>query len=146
MANAKESPIKMFCKRHDAGESATTLKTSARDKHKLLFYFFMFYGKVLVRFAQCHFYCEWICLCAWKLSNFFFFIVVVVVHSFGSRFGECNINNVQIVSVFHPCYKSSLVKCVHECLDKKEKHTQIDRQRERDVCALIVCGWLQHCK
>ena len=60
--------------RAEQGESEITLKTSARDKHKLLFYFFMFYGKVFRMGSVSHTALLFIAngfACAWKLSIFF---------------------------------------------------------------------------
>lgn len=138
-------------------------KTSARDKHKLLFYFFMFYGKVfalpLVRvLAQWHFYCEWIWLCMEVINSISF-------SSFDCRWAfrdvqnwekrrrewECNINNVQIVSDFHPCYKSSLAKCCSHVMSNKKtpyNNASVNAQCIDCVWMVLWCdgGWLLHGK
>lgn len=132
-------------------------KTSARDEHKLLFYFFMFYGKV--------FACRWCVLqhsgtfiangfdCAMEVINSMFFsrstISLYVGHFRIESRRVCNINNVQIVSDFHPCYKSSLAKCALAQSPTKRHHTYSHNASVNAQC--IDCmwcggGWLLHGK
>lgn len=89
----------------------------------------------------------------WKLSIPCFFscstIPLYVGHFRIESRRVCYINNVQIVSDFHPCYKSSLAKCALAQSPTKRHHTYSHNASVNAQC--IDCmwcggGWLLHGK